>query len=362
MFFVQSKNRRKRITFLIGCIVVYLMTNMSLDNWDNWNYSNVFTAIETGDSVSAETGYVFLNHIAVNLKLDYTGFRYMYLILFTWILFYLAFRITEGRTEIFLLTYLIYFIFKDAEQLRMFAAYVIILAGLRHLYEDKSSVIKYLGYCLLAMQFHSSAVIFVCIAPIFSAKRFCLFLKKIVLIFSIVLSITAILNRNIFLMVLQQLIMMVSPERAESYIYTQSRFGFLVPLFLFILNFCVVFYIDRKLRVCEKRVIFNDGLDRLNVNRCMTDAKYTNFSYVIYILSLLAICTVPLLVMNLHFYRIGRCIFVFSTVFISGAHHILNRYEKILFVILFVILMTGYCYFDFIMFGSFESNVITLFQ
>lgn len=347
-------------SLIILLIAIYLIADFSLTNWDNANYFyNYYTIGFTGTSTS-EVGFVLLNKLAIYFNFDYFGFRVAYSAFFSILLFIAVSKLTDNL-GFFYFFYFLYPIFKDAEQLRMFGATSLIIVGLTYICKKNPNYLIYTLFNILAITIHSSATYFLLIIlsgiPINFRKNF----QKIIFT-TVVLSCGLLLiNRDIFGGVFQNVLLTVNPEKSERYIDSSSNFGFLAPYGIFILNFVLTNYV-RKSTVQSNSSETNKVVYSVkNLNSTyMDEILNEQISYVFYYLAIISLASLPLLMMNLHFYRIGKSIFVFSLIYYSYMYK--NVKNKIVLVFLILLIIALYFIFDFYIFGTIEENFSTLFM
>ena len=364
---LSSKNLgntgKKIFSAVLLMILVILMAEYSLNySWDNRNYQNTYNLVCSNDyEGTTEAGYLVFNKIGSILGLDYLAFRYFYFIFFVTLFYYSIKRLTDSY-GMFYVFYFLYPVFKDAEQIRIFAAYVLIIFGSYYLCLKKKSYVKYLLCCLFASLFHVSAVSFVFLLVPDLPGRYKKSMIKIMTAASMIFVVLFLSARSLFIGVLQKMVLLIDAERGGAYIHGSSRSGFLVPAIIFSVLFFISWTAERSMEdmaeVHLKRM-------QLTVSRGMLYRRgtYTDVKREIYlsrILSVMAVLTIPFTTMNLHFYRLGRMFAMYILIAVLGNMEYVKCKDRYKIYIGVLVILAGFLFFDFYMFGPF-SNLLALF-
>lgn len=348
-------------------LILYLMANFSLYNWDNSNYRDIFLHLENYRNGKTEPAYYFFNFIIGRLGVDYLVYRYIFIGTFLFILTISVSQITDNY-GLFFLIYLLHPMFKDAEQLRMFAATSIVFWGIKYLYKDKN-ILKFIIIIFIAYLFHSSSPIFLMFLIFMVPDQYKKKVRNWLVIIVATLSALALLRRDLFTNIITALLKNANSTKANQYIGLASRSAFLVPLALFILNYLIVTYIYKSVEYQEnteqipyKKWTIGKYGGSVILSRSIRYVGFDNISYIFDMIALSAIFTLPFIMMSLHFYRIGRSIFLFCLAFISKGIKSLDRSGKIIVAFGLLLLIIGYYWFDFVIFGRWELNYFPLFM
>jgi len=354
----SSQKVRGILVLLILCISTFLMANSQIiEGGDNWSYWIHYEKIV--DSQGFEPGYLLLQNLGYSLGLSYIEFRTLFILLFSIILFIGISRLTTNYGYVYNL-YLLYFIFKDNEQLRFFAATVLVVVGLKYLvYDTKLSVVKYLIFVAIACTFHKTAFIFAALSFAKLPDSWKKYFIKVAQAFAVVFVALAIANRELII----SLLTLIDKDKGVGYSTAGNvRFGFIIPLGLFIYNYLIINKINKRVSMLK----FSDNNDvyiKLGLSKKVKKVyELSNLLHYMKFLTLISLCTVPLLLINIHFYRIGRSVFFISLIAIAEYHKHINKDARLKIRLEVLGLLALFCIFDFIIFGNFTNQVFTLFM
>lgn len=343
--------------------IIYLMANFSMVNKDNIQYKYYYSLAGRNELYAGfENGYNLLSNFFSSRGFEYLTFRYCFIAIFTILLFGVvnAFVDNCGR---FYLVYLAYPIIRDAEQIRFFAASVIVFWGLYFLFKlkGKKRILIYLLFIFLAMQFHQSVTIFAFVIVYAAPKKYHKNILTILFMLSIAVAALGVFGRE----AVSRIIALLNPGKAEWYSRNISRFGFLVPTSLFLMNAFVYWMLEQgrlsNFIVRERIESWIEKPAKIMLSSYTEISEFDDVYEFVNFINILALLTVPLLILNNHFYRIGRCIFAFTQIFLPYYWQVNSRNNILNSKVLLALIIIGYYIFDFTLTGSFAQQFIPFF-
>ena len=346
-------------------IIIFLMSNFSIINLDNLHYQIYYEMSQNGQVYEGfEKGYNLLASYIASFGADYWKFRYIFIGIFVVLMYFLIMNMTDNY-GFFYITYFLYGIFRDAEQIRSFAGTVIIFLGMYIMINTKGIVriILFGGSVVLAAQFHQSMWVFLLLLLFLMPRKYHDIFFKGSIIITMVFTIIVMIDKQLITNILR----IVDPRREEHYTEVTSHFGFLIIAFLFLLNLFLFRYIKDK---CDKKNIYYSSVIKkitsvFPVFKIEYVNKNFNINYLMEILdffNIISIFTIPLLTINTHFYRIGRSIFIFDMIYFVDIMKVVdNKKEKILLYGGVFVILSGYFLFDFYLSGSISQQFLPFF-
>ena len=367
LLILLTKSRRMKFVLSMPMIIIiiFLMSNFSIINLDNLHYQIYYEMSQNGQVYEGfEKGYNLLASYIASFGADYWKFRYIFIGIFVVLMYFLIMNMTDNY-GFFYITYFLYGIFRDAEQIRSFAGTVIIFLGMYIMINTKGIVriILFGGSVVLAAQFHQSMWVFLLLLLFLMPRKYHDIFFKGSIIITMVFTIIVMIDKQLITNILR----IVDPRREEHYTEVTSHFGFLIFAFLFLLNLFLFRYIKDK---CDKKNIYYSSVIKkitsvFPVFKIEYVNKNFNINYLMEILdffNIISIFTIPLLTINTHFYRIGRSIFIFDMIYFVDIMKVVdNKKEKILLYGGVFVILSGYFLFDFYLSGSISQQFLPFF-
>ena len=367
LLILLTKSRRMKFVLSMPMIIIiiFLMSNFSIINLDNLHYQIYYEMSQNGQVYEGfEKGYNLLASYIASFGADYWKFRYIFIGIFVVLMYFLIMNMTDNY-GFFYITYFLYGIFRDAEQIRSFAGTVIIFLGMYIMINTKGIVriILFGGSVVLAAQFHQSMWAFLLLLLFLMPRKYHDIFFKGSIIITMVFTIIVMIDKQLITNILR----IVDPRREEHYTEVTSHFGFLIIAFLFLLNLFLFRYIKDK---CDKKNIYYSSVIKkitsvFPVFKIEYVNKNFNINYLMEILdffNIISIFTIPLLTINTHFYRIGRSIFIFDMIYFVDIMKVVdNKKEKILLYGGVFVILSGYFLFDFYLSGSISQQFLPFF-
>lgn len=367
LLILLTKSRRMKFVLSMPMIIIiiFLMSNFSIINLDNLHYQIYYEMSQNGQVYEGfEKGYNLLASYIASFGADYWKFRYIFIGIFVVLMYFLIMNMTDNY-GFFYITYFLYGIFRDAEQIRSFAGTVIIFLGMYIMINTKGIVriILFGGSVVLAAQFHQSMWVFLLLLLFLMPRKYHDIFFKGSIIITMVFTIIVMIDKQLITNILR----IVDPRREEHYTEVTSHFGFLIIAFLFLLNLFLFRYIKDK---CDKKNIYYSSVIKkitsvFPVFKIEYVNKNFNINYLMEILdffNIISIFTIPLLTINTHFYRIGRSIFIFDMIYFVDIMKVVdNKKEKILLYGGVFVILSGYFLFDFYLSGSISQQFLPFF-
>lgn len=358
----RLKTTRKFHTAMEICllvIIVYLTADFSLINKDNIQYRYYYMQCKQGILYSGfENGYLFISSILAKMNFSYLSFRYIYLSIFSCLLFFVVRRFTTNLGT-FYVFYFLYGMFRDAEQIRFFAASAILYVGMYILAtkDGRKRALVFTGIVFLAAQFHQTAYFFIFMLILTLPKVMYKKILKLMLIFSTALFAFVLVDRKLFV----SLIYLIDKGRADFYTEVNAHYGFLFPFALFAINMMIIVYVQNKIAgKGYKTTGYRYHISHMKIFKRYTTLDVDRMLDLSYLSVVLSLYTVPLLAINTHFYRLGRCVMIFSLILLSEYLNHLCKNDRLIIKIMISIMLIGYFVFDFFMTGSVSQQVLPL--
>lgn len=350
-FIVAHFNKESKLIGFLTLLFIWMLLAGNTSNLDMGNYINYYNnSVTTKYNETIEVGYLFLQKVGNALGLDYTRFK-LFSIIPCLILIHSTIKKFSTNYHYVYFFYMLYVMFMDAVQIRNFMAISIVIYSIRFLMEfGKKNVLKYVISILIATSIHTSSFIYILL--IFINGRMKKTLIKIVVGATFVLCIITFLNDN-QIPLINNILQVIDYEKVNVYLSTSTRFGFLYPFFLHILNFIVILW---------ARNIMKNFI--LKHNKLNGNIKYMNFINLVFWINFLAFMFFPLYMMNLNFYRLTRNFIIINLIACSLVQHPLRRnLLKLIVFNFFVLFNTGvWFWFDIIMKDHVEDIVKVLFE
>lgn len=302
--------------------------------YDLKNYLYLYDSLETLDDIirtnSTEPIFIIIQLIGKFFGLNFYQFRFIVILICYWIIFSTAKKLS-GNLNLMIALYLMYPIFLDISQFRNFIGIAVFIYASRYLvcYDDAKSKFKFIILMFIAALIHNSIifyVLFVFIRPIKKART-----VKTLAIFGLLISVIAVANNNKLPFINDILLLFADNRKVVKYFSTTTRFGFLIPWFLHIMDFCLIYW--------GRRLYYNRNDNEMTVQR-----RVINFCYYINVFLFLYF---PVFICNIQFYRILKNVFILNFIFFSIVlRSIKNKkneyYLYLLFIIVSVLIWTAY--------------------
>ncbi|ELB05721.1 EpsG family protein [Enterococcus faecium] len=230
------KNKRNKYIEFMSVILIYVLIAGNTSSPDVQNYSNMYT-LAPFLPWRIEFGYQILERIGNMIGLTYPYFRAVVSILPVFLLYKTAKELVHGKIHLFLIGYLLFPVFMDSVQIRIFIAFSIVLYALRFLLlPQKKWLLKYLFLIAVAATFHITSIVYtiLLLVKLKKAKS-----TTILLIgFSLSICFLTYINHNnlIFSGVLDYFF---KDEKIQEYLVGKTTNGFLTSFAMQALNILV---------------------------------------------------------------------------------------------------------------------------
>lgn len=177
--------RKNKFIQVIMIVYIYIIMAFNINNPDYTNYSSGYYFIGIGEYTGwiKDYGYLFLVEIANKVGLDYSEFLIVFFAVCTVLLVKIV-NLYSSSPNAVLSMLMLYPLFINIIQIRLFLAILIVLFAIQYLNEYKfSNLLKYLFALVLATSLHLSAVFFSCLMMLYIRKK----IYFLVLLFTILL-------------------------------------------------------------------------------------------------------------------------------------------------------------------------------
>lgn len=365
---INNKYLRYTMYLIVWSIQIYLISSYSMSNTDNFNYFRSYQNVNQSWLIEETEKLFFLLMLTCKqIGLDYYTFRLVYSVIFILLLHYAISRMTPELSW-FDAIYFCLPIFKDAEQIKMFGGYVFVIFSVYALSNNK--VVGFFKNIFIAIMFHSSSIIFVMMRFIKVPKKYQKMLLKIIGIFLFAVIGFSIVNRNFAISIFSALVSFANKNKSGTYIFKRTRWGFLEPFALSLISLLLVKQIDKEtfrcsddIVLCRHNVGFGRRGRRIVFGRNIEKRLYlSDLSLGTNIMCIISLVNTPFLLMSMHFARINRVAFITIIPYLFEGYKRIHGYKKIMIVVGIVIILAGFCWLSFDLFGSLENNFYPLFM
>lgn len=318
--------KHSRIIAFMTILFIVIMFGFNTNSLDNINYIRHYNNISSGvySSNPLEFGFIILMWLGNVLGLNWIGFKTI-ISLFCFILIYKFIKKYTNNLNLVIFFYLLHNFFMDAEQIRNFIALSIFIYSLKFLLVNnfKNNLI-YSLLILIAATVHNSFIFYLPLIFINIKKTKYL---HIILVFSFILTSLTILNGN-EIPLLEEILMNLPFDnyKIKAYLQKKTRYGFVIPFFLHIINFYLVFYV--------RKIIF-----KINSNKSKLNKTEINYINLVYYMNFIAFIYFPLYIQTINYYRLTRNFTLLNFTLYSIAYKLLEKkqYKKIFLIILILL-------------------------
>lgn len=251
-----------------------------------------------------------------------------------------------------------YFFFLDGEQIRNFMASCILIVAFYYLLgEEKHNVRNFIICIVIATLIHTVFIVYFS----FIIVRFKFDLNKIILRVTPLIAILVWIIFRYF-NVFSKLLLIINDERAISYATSKTNFGWVIPTILYLLAYFLLKklnseYANRHESVnVIKRFRF---IGTSKIKRLPKDINCSQILSLLYDVNKIGLMFLPLMLGTLTFYRVSKNIIFVDCVFLTAIWDYLFRYDNkfkyIKYYGCFLIIIFGYCIFDFSIYNEWKN-------
>jgi len=309
-FLFAYRKKHSKVIIAFSFVIILLLVSGAGPSYDlkqsrdYLNYSNRYNNIMDESLFdNPQIGYTLLMKFGNLLNLDFFKFRMIVIGICFFVIYKLVIKRYAYNYNYMLLLYLLYQIIIDSEHFRNFIAMTILLISIRYL-EKKSlkNSIKFSILVLLSASFHTAFLAYLVLLLMHVSDR--KLLIKIIVIFTILLTVITIINNN-RLPVLNILLSITDDDKIIGYLSTKTNLGYLIPFTLHIINVLFLYW-SKKIASWKKDVPNAMGSNSSNI--VFSGGELSDLSIVNLVLwiNIIGIVFFPLFIMNLQFYRLIR--------------------------------------------------------
>lgn len=281
-------NRENRFILLLTLVALGIIFVYGIDNADMIYYKPYYDTVSTRAFKATEIGFYLIVLLANKLSLGYIGLR---LITFLWGQLFLMLGLNKLclNKHLFIVLYCLFSFYIDDIQLRNFVASCIVFFAFSFLQDenDMSGCFKYILFVLLATTFHTSAIFYLSFIWVKLPYRKIWLQLLAILVF--LLEIVIVINgkRVPFISTIANIILANDTRRALQY-FSSTTNGSVSVVILILLNIMLAYY---TYRYTEK--INGSGQSIVSSRN-------------IFYCSIIQLIWLPLLWINVEFYRFPR--------------------------------------------------------
>lgn len=278
-------NRIKNSTRVFSALLLVFMIIIVVQNRENPDYVNYKWIYESGMQV--ETGWKYLEELAIREGLQYDEFKSIVVVISYVILFYGLVKL-DVNENIILAIYAFYPFAMDAIQLRNFLAMTLVLYAYHFIIRnDKKGKLLFLGLVLIASTIQSVFPIYLVLLLV-NHKKFNSVRNKLIGVLVICSFIVLVIVKMVPGLVndIGLLLFESRSDKVDYYVQNNVGFGFIIFGVMHTLFTLSMYY-------CGKSKGLLSDKERVLVNSVFWS-------------DLLLLCMLPLLIINIEFYRIYR--------------------------------------------------------
>ena len=351
-----SKKGRRIVGICSLIVLSMVVLTMQNDAWDLFNYKRRYENIYSSE-IGIQPLYYLLQVFFRNINVDFDGFR-ISCFLVCMIGIYLILNNITDSFNTFAIVYMMYFFFLDGEQIRNFMASCILIVAFYYLLgEEKHNVRNFIICIVIATLIHTVFIVYFS----FIIVRFKFDLNKIILRVTPLIAILVWIIFRYF-NVFSKLLLIINDERAISYATSKTNFGWVIPTILYLLAYFLLKklnseYANRHESVnVIKRFRF---IGTSKIKRLPKDINCSQILSLLYDVNKIGLMFLPLMLGTLTFYRVSKNIIFVDCVFLTAIWDYLFRYDNkfkyIKYYGCFLIIIFGYCIFDFSIYNEWKN-------
>ncbi|MEE1101490.1 MAG: EpsG family protein [Agathobacter sp.] len=351
-----SKKGRRIVGICSLIVLSMVVLTMQNDALDLFNYKRRYENIYSSE-IGIQPLYYLLQVFFRNINVDFDGFR-ISCFLVCMIGIYLILNNITDSFNTFAIVYMMYFFFLDGEQIRNFMASCILIVAFYYLLgEEKHNVRNFIICIVIATLIHTVFIVYFS----FIIVRFKFDLNKIILRVTPLIAILVWIIFRYF-NVFSKLLLIINDERAISYATSKTNFGWVIPTILYLLAYFLLKklnseYANRHESVnVIKRFRF---IGTSKIKRLPKDINCSQILSLLYDVNKIGLMFLPLMLGTLTFYRVSKNIIFVDCVFLTAIWDYLFRYDNkfkyIKYYGCFLIIIFGYCIFDFSIYNEWKN-------
>jgi len=334
-WYYGSKRKTNQIWVVITLAFLFLIISGAgpfysfQADYDNY-YSNYYTVMDRGLLDNNQIGYSFIMIIGNLLGIPFDMFRLLVIGACLWLLYHYVIKRYQVNVNYVLGLYMMYAVIMDSEQFRNWVALTILLSGLQFLESTRwADRIKFLIIWLISISFHYSFALY---APLLlvNNKKDNKWLKRLVMV-SLFISIVIVLNGN--KIPFQDLLTEFGGSRIiESYLTTQTNFGFLIPAITHGSSIFLAYWARKIIYSKYEGVNFNILPSSPRYDEVSKIKRELSLANIVYWINVGMLIVFPLYIVNVQFYRLMRNLLLVTYVICAKAtQHLIRRKHFILF-------------------------------
>lgn len=339
----QKKILYKKALFCFVCLGILLVLSGVREANDIYNYVRTYT-IEI--SLKREPLYGVLQLAFRQLGLSFYEFK----AIVTFVCGILIIKGLKPYVENLMFIaffYCFYLIFVDSAQFRNFIALSILVYSLKYVINlsQQKNALKYIICITVECGFHT-AFLFYSVLLLLVIKGRRTFVKALFFIGMLVIGATY-LNRNQIPFINYIMHFMEGNDRTIKYFSSTTKWGFLLPAILYFIQLVGIIWMVKNSAKKETGI----------------DNKQAEFSKTIVLADLCCVIAIPLVMMNLTFYRLIRNLLLLNLGVFANAYMYEKKFLRRSFIVAFVSLLNfGWCVFEFVFYSSYDIAVFPVLQ
>lgn len=353
--FSRRINRAPKTRLILKILLMAFIVFVVSANRNGSDIINYYVSYNSNSSLSREFIYNLLERAGKLLGLNFYQFRALASIA-GYVLAEKTFSLYCKQSGFIWLFYCFHLIFMDSMQLKNFLAASIFIYSTRYLFDlkKKANVFKFAACVVLEVGIHTAFAIttVLLLLLIHGRKQFVGWLLFVGGFFSIITFLNG--NRIPFAHDLFQLVL-GEDTRVDSYFQTTTSLGFLPPTILYVLGLAMLLVLDsrfmRQTSVQTNKITSKEnGLQKV-------------FLKVIIMVNVCFIVVLPLVMLNLTFYRFLRNLLYLNFAAAGNAYYTQKLIQKRAVIVLMTsILCLSWFLFDFQIYSTTEYIITPVFE
>ncbi|WP_171719803.1 EpsG family protein [Paenibacillus phytohabitans] len=345
-FYFAFRIRNSKFVILTTLVFIILVLGWNTGTLDNVNYIRHYTNISVGVYSSNKYEFMFVWLMELGNKLGLDWFMFKLLIACACVpLVYNTINLFTKNLSFVYFFYLLHAFFMDAEQFRNFIALSIFIFSIRFLLKkNKKSKFLYLMCVLLAASIHSSFILFLPLVILEGVNKN-KFVKSIAAL-SLILCILTFFNGNRIPVIdnfMENLVL--DSNNIERYLNSSTRFGFVIPFLLHILNFMTI-YMAKKYK------------DRFQIG----NTRQNEYINLIFWTNVFMFVFFPLFMKSITFYRLTRDLSILNFIALSIVYDWLKKNNERKSIFNFVIFLNVFIWFTYDLLIRADEILIPIFR
>lgn len=339
--FNNNKKKNNSLILLVSIILIGLIFVYGLNNTDMNYYELYYNTVNFRSYKATEISFYLLVYLSHAFNLGLVGLRLFVYLIST---FFISFALKRMcyNYHLYIVFYMFFLFFINDIQLRNLVATSVAFYSFTYLTNKYRSIPLYIVFIVFASTFHTSALFYIAfLIGIMKEKKVWIILVSFI---SLIFEFIVIFDKNI-MMGIGSIVntLFGGSARIEQYFDSSTNGSFAVVL-LVVFNICISWFAKR---IVSKYL--GNSVDEQN--------EYQMYELIMYV-SILQLITLPMLWLNVEFYRFPRnSLFLIYILLVDTFVKIGKKrtYGKVLLELLLIFNMISWIYISYVMISDWNS-------